>query len=106
LGTFAISAGFSYDLYMVPYRYIPLKRKTVKTYIFPAEVEQQDDGRWSAWIEALPGCAVLGYTKEEALRNIHSAADAYVRDMEKAGEALNQGAPVHIIDEPVVAVTL
>ena len=48
-------------------RYTPIPEENMKTYIFQAEIEQDDDGRWSEWIEALPGCAVWGYTKEEAL---------------------------------------
>jgi hypothetical protein len=42
----------------------------VKTYLFQVELEQEDDGRWSAWIETLPGCAAWGYSKEEALEAI------------------------------------
>lgn len=88
------------------YQYIPIERPDVTTYLFPAEIEQQEDGRWRAWIEALPGCSTVGYTKEEALRNIYGAVEVYVRDMEKAGKVLPQGVPVHIIAESVVAVTL
>jgi predicted RNase H-like HicB family nuclease len=47
----------------------------VKSYIFHASVQQEDDGRWSAWIEALPGCAAWGYTKGEALEALKDAAD-------------------------------
>ncbi len=36
----------------------------MKTYIFRIDIEQEqeEDSRWSAWIEALPGCATWGYT--------------------------------------------
>ena len=30
------------------------------TYVLTAEMDQDEDGRWSAWIDALPGCAALG----------------------------------------------
>jgi len=40
---------------------------TVKSYVFHAELEQEEDGRWSAWIEALLGCATWGHNREEAL---------------------------------------
>jgi predicted RNase H-like HicB family nuclease len=62
--------------------------------------------RWpmGAWIEALPGCAAWGYTKEEALHAIQDAAEAYVEDMIEAGEALpSQG--VVVVEAPVVTVT-
>ncbi len=47
----------------------------MKTYVFEVELEQDDDGRWSATIPALAGCSTWGYTKEEALRE---AAKAYL----------------------------
>ncbi|HEU0022843.1 MAG TPA: type II toxin-antitoxin system HicB family antitoxin, partial [Dehalococcoidia bacterium] len=50
----------------------------LKTYIFKVEFEQDDDGRWSADIPTLPGCATWGYTKEEALEALHEAAQAYL----------------------------
>jgi len=34
----------------------------LKSYIFRAEIEQEEDGRWSAEIPLLPGCATWGYT--------------------------------------------
>ena len=39
----------------------------MKSYVFHAELEQEEDGRWSAWIDALPGCATWGQSREEAL---------------------------------------
>jgi predicted RNase H-like HicB family nuclease len=42
----------------------------VKTYIFEIALEHEEDGRWSAWIEALPGCTAWGYMKEEAVAAI------------------------------------
>src|SRR5262249_62203671 len=58
----------------------------MKSYIFQVELAHEDDGRWSTWIDALPGCAAWGYTKEEALQAIQDAAEAYVEDMIEAGE--------------------
>ena len=55
------------------------------TYVLTAEMEQDEDGRWSAWIDALPGCAAWGYTREQALLALQDAADAYIEDMEDAG---------------------
>jgi len=54
----------------------------VKSYLFRVELIEEDDGRWSAWIEALPGCATWGYTREEALRNMHDGVEAYIRSMQ------------------------
>ena len=55
---------------------------------YKAELKQDDDGRWSAWIDELPGCAAWGYTREEALVALKDAAIAYIEDMVEAGEAM------------------
>ena len=54
---------------------------------YQARVELDDDGRWSAWIEELPGCAAWGYSEDEALAALEAAAIAYLEDMVEAGEA-------------------
>ena len=46
---------------------------------YEAQLEQDDDGRWSAWIECLPGCAAWGYSQDEALSALRDAAQAYIR---------------------------
>ena len=48
---------------------------------YRAELEQDEDGRWSAWIDELPGCAAWGYSRDEALAALEDAAIAYVEDM-------------------------
>jgi antitoxin HicB len=77
----------------------------MKTYIFQVELVREDDGRWSAWIEALPGCAAWGSTREEALQAIKDAAEAYVEDMIDAGEVLPKEG-VNVVNAPVVTITL
>lgn len=56
----------------------------MKAHQITAELEQDDDGRWSAWVEALPGCTAWGHTRQEALLALQDAADAYIEDMEDA----------------------
>ena len=60
------------------------------TYVITAEIEQDEDGRWSAWIDALPGCAAWGHTREEALLALQDAADAYIEDMEETDEQVQE----------------
>ena len=78
----------------------------MKTYIFQAAVEQEEDGRWSAWIEALPGCAVWGYTKEEALAALHDAAQAYIEVLKEKGREIPFTEGVETLDTPAVAVNV
>ena len=55
---------------------------------YQARIEQDDDGRWSAWVEGLPGCAVWGYSAAEARSALDDAVAAWVEDMVDAGEAV------------------
>ena len=74
------------------------------TYVLTAEIEQDEDGRWSAWIDALPGCAAWGHTREEALLALQDAADAYIEDMEETdGQVLKR--VIEVVDSPLVVVT-
>ena len=79
----------------------------MKTYLFQVVLQREEDGRWSVWIPTLPGLASWGHTKEEALRNIQDAAEAYVEDMIEAGEPIPvQAGKVDVLDSPAVAVTV
>ena len=64
--------------------------------VYKAKLERDEDGRWSAWIDELPGGAVWGYTREEALDALQDAAEAYIEDMVEAGELANRGGKVTI----------
>ena len=74
------------------------------TYVITAEIEQDEDGRWSAWIDALPGCAAWGHTREEALLALQDAADAYIEDMEETDEQV-QKRGIEVVNSPLVVVT-
>lgn len=80
----------------------------MKTYVFRVEMEQDEDGRWSAWIETLPGCAAWGYTREEALANLREAAQAYLEVLFQDGRPLPKEAEetTEVIPAAAVAVTL
>jgi predicted RNase H-like HicB family nuclease len=84
----------------------------VSSYVFAADVAEEDDGRWSAWIEALPGCATWGYSREEALVALQEAAQAYIEVLLEQGQPLPQGVSVQapkrprVADRPRIAVTV
>jgi len=78
----------------------------VTSYVFTAEFAEEDDGRWSAWIEALPGCATWGHTKAEALAALQDAAQAYVEVLLEKGQQLPSKKGVQVVHRPRVAVTV
>ncbi len=79
----------------------------MKTYVFSVELNEEADGRWSVLVPGFPGLTSWGYTKEEALRNIQDAAEAYLEDLFEAGESLPPAAgKVEVLEKPAVAVTL
>ena len=77
----------------------------MKSYIFQARLQQETDGRWSAWVEALPGCTAWGYTREESLEALKDAVELYVQDMLEDREEL-PAKGVQVVESPVVAVNL
>ena len=48
------------------------------TYVFKAELQQEEHGLWSSFFDALPGCAVWGYTRVETLSALKDAAESYI----------------------------
>lgn len=45
-------------------------------------LEPSDEGGFTVWVPALPGCISEGDTHEEALTNIQEAIDLYVENVE------------------------
>jgi predicted RNase H-like HicB family nuclease len=78
---------------------------TLKTYVYKAELEQDEDGRWSAWVDALPGCAAWGHNQEEALKALRDAAEAYIEDLIESGEAI-PSKEADVLESPAVAITV
>ena len=56
------------------------------TYVFKGELLQEEDGRWSAWIDNLPGCATWGYDRQDAIDSLQEAAELIVEDRLAHGE--------------------
>ena len=80
----------------------------LNTYVFRVELDQDEDGRWSASIPVLPGCGTWGATREEALEALKEASQAYIDVLLEDGRPIptETGEAVHIIDTPAIAVTV
>jgi predicted RNase H-like HicB family nuclease len=88
---------------------MPFRRGHVKTYIFKAVVEP-DEERWSAWCPALvaQGASSWGDTREEALRNLEEVVHMVVESLRDHQEPIPEGPAdqVQISSEPQVAIPL
>jgi predicted RNase H-like HicB family nuclease len=71
----------------------------LKTYIFEIEIEQEEeDGIWEAEIPILPGCAVWGHTREEALEALREGAKAYLEVKFEHGDTLPPGVEKNTVE--------
>ena len=50
--------------------------------------QQDEDGKFTATVPELAGCISRGNTKDEALKNIKEAIEAYVESLEKHKESV------------------
>jgi len=53
-------------------------------------VEPQEEGGYSVYVPALPGCVSQGETVDEALGNIKEAIEVYLESLKQRGIALPQ----------------
>ena len=53
---------------------------------FTVVFEQEPDGGYVVTVPALPGCVSQGDTKDEALRNIREAVEAYIEGLRIVGD--------------------
>ena len=60
----------------------------MKSYLFRVELEQEEDGRWSAVVPALHGFATWGHSRDEALVAAREMAEAYVDLLLEDGEPI------------------
>ncbi len=49
-----------------------------------------EDGGWVCEVPSLPGCVSQGATKEEALRNVQDAIEAWVEAAQQLGREIPQ----------------
>ena len=78
---------------------------TAKTYVLRVAYEQDDDGRWSAWMPGLTGCATWGYTKQEARDNLQEEAQAFIEILLEHGGTLPPEAIIAAADDVGLVIT-
>lgn len=79
----------------------------MKTYIYPIEVIQEEDGRWSAVVPSLPGCATWGHSQHEAVKALQDAIEAYIATLREMGRPVPQPPPNgEVIEVPALAVVV
>ncbi|OGZ96306.1 MAG: hypothetical protein A3J10_04080 [Candidatus Sungbacteria bacterium RIFCSPLOWO2_02_FULL_54_10] len=71
-----------------------------KTFVYQVTIEQDDD-RYHAEIPALPGCYSWGHTYEEALKNIHEAAELWMETLTEDGEPIPEEDPRVLRQAPI-----
>jgi predicted RNase H-like HicB family nuclease len=82
------------------------KESNLKTYIFQVDLEKEEDGRWSAVVQSLPGCATWGYSKQEALKALQEATQAYVQTLLEQGKQVPSSVDIEVKETPAVSVTV
>ena len=68
-----------------------------KRFRFTFTVEEEDDGRWSARLNAIPWCATFGNTKEEAIEELRDAARVVVREFIATGKDIPADEPLEVV---------
>lgn len=51
-------------------------------------LEPEEDGGFSVWVPALPGCVSQGETRQEAIENVREAIQCYLESCLKHGEPI------------------
>ncbi|MCL0066186.1 type II toxin-antitoxin system HicB family antitoxin [Dehalococcoidia bacterium] len=83
------------------------KGRDLNTYVFKVELEQEEDGRWSATVPALAGCFSWGHTREEALETIEENVRAWLEVLREKDIPLPEEADVvKVIPAPAITVAL
>ncbi|MFI5200998.1 MAG: type II toxin-antitoxin system HicB family antitoxin [Candidatus Kapaibacterium sp.] len=52
------------------------------------EIEQDEDGMFTASVPSLPGCISEGATRMEAIENVKDAAQGYIESLRKHNEPI------------------
>lgn len=58
------------------------------TYVYPATIQHEDDGRYSIWFDDLPGCATSGETLAEAIMMARDAMGGWLDSAMAHGDTI------------------
>ena len=80
------------------------------SYVFHAELVEEEDGRWSAGVPALPGCATWGHDRSEALRNLQDRSRGFTAILAPTARSGLQGSNLvvflEVLSDPGASVRL
>ncbi|MDA1311730.1 MAG: type II toxin-antitoxin system HicB family antitoxin [Acidobacteria bacterium] len=65
---------------------------------YRVHIEQDEDGWFVVTCPSLPGCVSQGGTRDEALRNIGEAVEAYIESLRKHDEPIPPGIQEELVD--------
>ena len=65
---------------------------------YRVHIEQDEDGSFVATCPSLPGCVSQGRTRDDALRNIGEAVEAYIESLRKHDEPIPPGIQEELVD--------
>lgn len=68
---------------------------------FRIQIEQDEDCKFVVTCPTLPGCVSQGDTRDEAIRNIGEAIEAYIESLQKHGDPIPPPISEEIIEVAV-----
>ena len=88
--------------------YAAKKVSQVNTFIYRLDLEQEEDGRWSALVPALLGCNAWGYTREETLMAIRDTTQMFLEVLNESGDSIprEEDDIARIVGYEVLSVTI
>lgn len=66
-------------------------------YVYPATIQQEDDGRYSVWFEDLPGCATSGETLASVIVMARDALGGWLDCAISCGDDIPTASNLHAL---------
>jgi len=68
---------------------------------FRVVIEQDEDGKFVSSCPTLPGCWSQGDTRDDAIKNIGEAIEAYLESLEKSSDPIPPSISEEVIEVPL-----